>query len=197
MPGVPCSTMKAEMPLVPGGAIGHGHHHHHVADAPVRRERLRPVEDPAVARAHGRRAHAGGVAARRGLGQPPRADLLAARQRREKRLLLVLGAERARYARSRGRCAPPPTAPWTGRPAPAPRCRCNSRPPTCRRRRTARGTGCPSGRGGQLRHQLDRKVLRPDPTRARAAGFPFPQTRARCGGAAPAPQKDGNPSIQL
>ena len=41
MPGVPCSTMNAEMPAVPCGAIGDRHDDHHAADAAVRDERLR------------------------------------------------------------------------------------------------------------------------------------------------------------
>ena len=39
--------MKAEMPLRAGGAIGDRHDDHHVADAAVRRERLRAVQHPA------------------------------------------------------------------------------------------------------------------------------------------------------
>ena len=69
--------MKAEMPLV----------------AAVRRKRLRSVEHPAVAGARRGRPHAGGVAAGGGLGQAPRANLLAARQRHEELLLLLFVTE--------------------------------------------------------------------------------------------------------
>ena len=65
-----------------GGAIGDRHDDHRVADTAVRREGLRSVQHPAVAGARGRGPHAGGVAARRRLGQPPGADLLAPRERR-------------------------------------------------------------------------------------------------------------------
>ena len=53
---------------------------HHAADAAVRDEVLGAVEDPAVARRDGRRAHAGRVAAGARLGQPPRAEHLARRR---------------------------------------------------------------------------------------------------------------------
>ena len=55
------------------GAIGDGDDDHDAADAAVRDERLDAVDDPAVALTHGRRPHAGGVAAGAGFGQPPRA----------------------------------------------------------------------------------------------------------------------------
>ena len=72
-------------------------------------------------------------------------------------LLLRLGAEHGRCARRRARCARRPTGRPPDRRAPAPRCRCSSRPTTSPRRRTPRETGCPSGRGSaQLRRRTSR-----------------------------------------
>ena len=92
-PGVPFSTMNAEMPLLRERREGRdGHHDEDVADAAVRRERLRSVQHPAAVDFRGRRPHRRGIAAGGRLGQPPRADLLAARQRHEIALLLLFGA---------------------------------------------------------------------------------------------------------
>ena len=65
-----------------------------------------------------------------------------------------------RCAPSRGRCARRPTARSPDRPAPAPRCRCSSRPPTCRRRRTPRELDAHQPERRQLRQQIHRELLR-------------------------------------
>ena len=161
IPGVPFSTMKAEMPLVPAARS--------VTAITTMMSPTRPcvvnVFDPlstqqSPARA-ARGAHAGGVAARRRFGQPPRANLLAARQRHQELLLLRFGAEQEDVRRSRGRCAPPPTARRRDRPARAPRCRCSSRWPTSPAPPYCSGNWMPEqAERGQLRHQLGRKMLR-------------------------------------
>ena len=74
-------------------AVGDGHHHHHVAHAAMGGERLRTVDAPALAGPRRGGPHAGGIAPRGRLGQPPGANLLAARQRRQILLLLLLAAE--------------------------------------------------------------------------------------------------------
>ena len=76
-----------------GGAVGDRHHHADLADATVRRERLRPVQHPVRSGSGRRRAQPSGIAPGARFGQRPRADLLAARQRHEVRLLLRLAAE--------------------------------------------------------------------------------------------------------
>ena len=83
MPGVPRSMMNAEMPFGAAAAVGDGHRDHHVPDAAVRDEGLRAVQHPAVAVAHGGGPRGGRVAAGARFGQPPRADLLAPRERHE------------------------------------------------------------------------------------------------------------------
>ena len=94
--------MKAETLLLRGACLDRrmvraagrdGHDDEHVADAAVRRERLRSIQHPAAIRLHRRRPHGRGVAAGGRLRQAPRADLLAARQRHEILLFLLLGAE--------------------------------------------------------------------------------------------------------
>ena len=60
-------------------ARGHRHHDDEIAVAAVGDELLGPVDHPVVAVADGGRAHGRRVAARRGLGEPPRRQLLAAR----------------------------------------------------------------------------------------------------------------------
>ena len=101
MPGVPCSTMKAEMPAMPLGAIGDRHHHHHAADRAVRDEGLGSVQAPssrparaAVVRMRGR------VAAGVRLGQPPRAEHLAAHEPRQVLPLLRFVAEQGDVRRA-------------------------------------------------------------------------------------------------
>ena len=105
-----------------------------------------PLSTQHVAGARRRRAHAGGVAAGGRFGQPPGAELLAARERRRETAASAPRCRTGRCARSRDRCARRPTARRSDRRARAPRCRCSSRSPTCPRRRTARDTGCPAGR---------------------------------------------------
>ena len=72
--------------LVALARVGDGHHDHRVARRAVRDEGLAAVQHPAVAVAHGGRAHRRRVAARARLGQPPGRQLLAARERREEPL---------------------------------------------------------------------------------------------------------------
>ena len=92
IPGVPFSTMKAEMPLVAGGAIGDRHHDHHVADAAVRREGLRSVQHPARARARRRRAHAAASLPEVD-SVSPHAPIFSPRASGARNCLLRLGAE--------------------------------------------------------------------------------------------------------
>jgi hypothetical protein len=76
-----------------GSAIGDRHDDDRVADMAVRREGFGSVQYPAVAGARGRGPHAGSVAARRRFGQPPGANLLASRERRQVLLFLLFVAE--------------------------------------------------------------------------------------------------------
>ena len=147
--------------LRPGGAIGDRHDDHDVADAAVRRERLRAVQHPAVADRAPPSCACRRRRCRRSIRSAPGADLLAARQRHEIRLLLRLGAEHGRCAPSTGRCARPPTARRRDRRAPALRCRCSSRSADMPAPPYSSGNWMPSRpSAGELRNQLDRKVLR-------------------------------------
>ena len=83
-----------------GRAIGDGDDDEDIPDAAVRGEGLRAVQHPASARARRRRPHRRGVAARGRLGQAPRADLLAAGERHEVCVLLLLGAEQEDVSRA-------------------------------------------------------------------------------------------------
>ena len=100
---------------------------------------------PSPSRARGR-AHRRGVAAGAGLGQAPGAERLA---RAPAARGTSASARRCRTSTDapahRPLCAATDSA-TTDRRAPALRCRCSSRPPTCRRRRTSREPGCPSAR---------------------------------------------------
>ena len=116
-------------------------------DWPCVMNSLAAVEDPAVAVARRRRAHRGGIAAGPGLGQAPGRELLAARERRRGSAASAPRCRTWRCAPRRGRCARRPKATRSDRRAPAPRCRCSSRRPTCPSRRMRAGTECPSVRG--------------------------------------------------
>ena len=76
-PPMPRSRMNAEMPFGALRLVGHRHDHERVGRGAVRDEHLRAVQHPAVAVLDRRRAHRRGVAARAGLGQAPRRQLLA------------------------------------------------------------------------------------------------------------------------
>ena len=128
------------------GLVGHRHDDQRVGGGAVRDERLRAVQHPAVAVPDRGRAHRGGVAARAGLGQPPRRELLALARAARDTSASALRWRTSRCARRRDRCARPPTATRSDRRARALRCRCSSRRRSCRRRRSARETECPSAR---------------------------------------------------
>ena len=136
--------MNAEMPLRARGAIRHRHRDHDLTDAAVRRELLRSVQHPAGAGACGAGAHAGRIGSGGRLGQPPRADLLAARQRHEKRPLLLLGAEHQDVRGAQAVVRRDRQRQRRDRRAPVPRYRCSSRRRRCRRRRTRPGIWMPS-----------------------------------------------------
>ena len=92
-PFVPRSTTNAEMPLAPRLRFGRRHHHHHVSARAMRDERLGTVQHPVVALARGRGPRGRGVAPGLGLGQRPRAKLVAFRQWRQPPCLLRVVAE--------------------------------------------------------------------------------------------------------
>ena len=165
--------------LRPCGAVGDRHHDADVARRAVRRERLRPVQHPAVAVARGRRPQAAGIAARRSIRSAPRRR--SSRRARAARDTPA-SAPRCRTSRcapSTGRCARRPTARRPDRRAPALRCRCSSRRPTCRRRRTPRATGCPAGRARRASGRARPENAAPRPTPGRAGGSRLRRTRAR------------------
>ena len=154
-----------------------------------------PFSTQHVAVARRRRAHAGGVAARGRFGQSPRADLLAARERHQVRLLLRFGAEQEDVRRAEAVVRRDRQRDARDRRAPAPRCRCSSRsadmpaPPYCFGKLDA---DQPERR--QLAARARTGNAAPRPTRGRADGSQFPRTRARFAAAAPALRSAGSPS---
>ena len=81
-PGLSSSTMKAEMPRVALGPVGHRHQDRDAADRGVRDEVLRAVQDPGLAVADGRRLRAARVRPGLGLRQAPGREPLAGGQLR-------------------------------------------------------------------------------------------------------------------
>ena len=95
-------------PVTSGRLVGDGHEHSHLRHRRVRREVLRPVQNPVVAVPDGRRARPAGVRAGLGLGQAPRGQPLAARELRD--VLLPLG-----LVPGRDRCGSVPSDVWAAR----------------------------------------------------------------------------------
>src|SRR5688572_10223906 len=85
---------------IPFRAVGHGSDDDEITGPAMRDELLRPVDHPGIAVANGRRPHGRGVAARCGLGEAPRSQLLSACQRRQVLLPLAFGAEHIDVRRS-------------------------------------------------------------------------------------------------
>ena len=110
-----------------------------------------PLITQHAAVADGARLRAAGVAARGRLGQSPRAELLAARERHDVALLLRLGAEHRDVRRAQAVVRGDGERHRRDRRGPVPRCRCSTRPPTCPRRRRPPGSGSPSGRASASR----------------------------------------------
>ena len=115
----------------------------------MRDEHLRSVQHPAVAILDRGRSHRGRIAARAGLGQPPRRELRRPWRAAPGTSASVPRCRTSRCAPRPDRCAPQPTTTRSDRRGPALRCRCSSRPRSSLSRRMPRETGCPSDRDRQ------------------------------------------------
>ena len=93
IPGVPCSTMKAEMPRCPFVRSVTAMTTMTPPILPWVMNVLAPLITHALALTHGSRAHAGRVAAGAGFGQAPCAPHLAADEPRQVLLLLLAATE--------------------------------------------------------------------------------------------------------
>ena len=176
-PGVPRSTMKAEMPLAPFGAIGGGHDDQHVGASAVRDEGLGAVEHP-VRRRRGRPSCAcRRRRCRRWARSAPMRPASRRGQRRQPARLLRVGAEhedvrgaqavvrghRQRDRRIDARELFEAEAVVDGA--------------TCRRRPTARETESPSSPASASFGTSAPETSAPRPTRARTDGSRPPRTR--------------------
>ena len=195
MPGVPRSTMNAEMPFGAGGAIGDRHHHQHVADAAVGDEGLRAVQHPA------RRRRASAVVRMPAASLPevdsvrPQAPIFSPRASGTRYVCFcasvpniedvrgaqaVVRGDRQRDAGIDARQLLDADAVVDRPTSPAPP--------------YSSGNWMPSSpSAASFGHQLASESAAPRPTRGRAAGSRFRRTRGRCAAAAPALRSAGNP----